>query len=96
MIITRNILLLHIISEPGFSLNNVEDAEYLWDVWYNALWPQTPADRFLRDIKDLMGKKLPSNVKLSDSQDWKKVSFVLQEWENILRETKVSELTQMR
>ena len=51
MIVARNIILLKIISAPDFSSDNEGDLAFLWDVWYNAEWPQSTKLKFQKVLK---------------------------------------------
>ena len=40
-IIARNILLTNIVSSLDFNPDNEGDMAYIWDIWYNATWPES-------------------------------------------------------
>lgn len=52
--LARNLLILTVISAPDFNVNNPEDVNYLWDLWYNLKWPETTLKRFVVDVRNLL------------------------------------------
>ena len=60
--IARNILIFKIVFGENFDANNPVDLNYLWDVWYNATWPESTIFRFVDDVKSLMDDPLPANI----------------------------------
>ena len=71
----RNVLFLEVISSPTFDVNSVEDINYLWDLWYNAEWPEKTCSRFEKDVEISCEKDFISEYRLTSSQcyDLKKV-----------------------
>ena len=65
----RNILILGIILEGDFNPNDQEDINFLWDVWYNAEWPETTLRRFKKDVEELIEKGLPENCVICFAPD---------------------------
>ena len=61
-IISRNLLILKIISSPDFSPNKDDDLDYLCHLWYDATWPKSTLKRFMKDIKDLLNQPLPHHL----------------------------------
>ena len=55
----RNVAILKVISVPLFNVDNVDDLSYLWDLWYNASWPQTTLARFVKDVESLVEEGIP-------------------------------------
>ena len=60
--IARNIFILMKICTPNFHLNSSVDLDYLWDVMYNATWPESTQKRFSEDVKNLRDSPLPHNI----------------------------------
>ena len=65
----RNVLILKVISATGFNANNAADLSYLWDLWYNAEWPETTLGRFKKDVEELIEKGLPENCVICFAPD---------------------------
>ena len=63
--LARNILVLKVISSPKFNSLNSEDLNYLWDLWYNASWPQSTVVKFLDDVKELIQLNFPEELLFS-------------------------------
>ena len=61
-VVARNILILKIISADGFDIENEEDISFLWDIWYNAEWPESTRKRFELVLKEILDNNLPDNV----------------------------------
>ena len=57
----RNVLIVKVISTDDFNVNEVDDLSYLWDLWYNVVWPKSTLDRFVMDVKELLDRGLPNN-----------------------------------
>lgn len=55
----RNVLVVKVFSAPNFNADAAGDIEYLWDLWYNAVWPKSTLDRFVVDVRDLIENGLP-------------------------------------
>ena len=55
----RNVAILKVISVPLFNVDNADDLSYLWDLWYNASWPQTTLARFVKDVEGLVEEGIP-------------------------------------
>jgi hypothetical protein len=55
----RNVLIVKVISSKDFNVNEDKDMSYLWDLWYNAVWPKSTVDRFVTDVKELVERGLP-------------------------------------
>ena len=63
----RNIFILKTICSPNFEPNKATDLNYLWDVMYNATWPESTHKRFEEDVKSLRDSPLPQNIIIPDS-----------------------------
>ena len=61
-VVARNILILKIISADDFDIQNEEDISFLWDIWYNAEWPESTRKRFELVLKEILDNNLPDNV----------------------------------
>ena len=69
-VIGRNVLILMIASSSNkFNPENQEDMNYIWDVWYNATWPESTLKRFVGDLRCLLDDEvaLPNNIIISES-----------------------------
>ena len=64
----RNVLILEVISSPSFDVSSDEDVNYLWDLWYNAEWPDITCIRFVRDVETLCERDLIPVYSLTSSQ----------------------------
>lgn len=60
--VARNIMILKIISESKFNPEDQADLNFLWDVWYNAKWPEHTRSRFMVVLKELLDNQLPENA----------------------------------
>ena len=60
--IARHILLLKTISSPDFDPQVEVDMDYLWDLWYQATWPDSTLKRFQADVHSLLDEPLPGNI----------------------------------
>ena len=61
-VVARNILMLQIISAQDFDTDNEEDIAFMWDLWYNAQWPESSRRRFKIALKKLMDGMLPKRI----------------------------------
>ena len=59
--VARNFLLANIFLDENFDPDNAADMQYLWDVWYSALWTETTNLRFVKDLKKLIVRKWVSS-----------------------------------
>ena len=68
-VVARNILLLQIMSAQDFSADCEEDIAFLWDLWYNAQWPESSRRRFKIALKKLMDGiyMLPKRISICGS-----------------------------
>lgn len=57
--LARNVLLVKVFSAPSFNVEKDGDINYLWDLWYNAVWPKSTVHRFAADVEDLIKGSLP-------------------------------------
>lgn len=64
-VVARNILILQIISDKDFDIDGEEDIAFLWDLWYNAEWPESSRKKFRVALKNLLDGVLPENVTVS-------------------------------
>ena len=79
-VIARHILLLKVVSDGNFNPENEEDIGYVWNVWYDAAWPQSTLDRFIEDIKSLLNEALPENLTIPDMNQRKAVRGIWIKW----------------
>ena len=80
VIIARNILTLKIITSQQFSPESGEDMGYVWDLWYNAAWPESTCKRFKEDVKGLLDNPLPDNIVIPDGSYLEEVKQVWSNW----------------
>ena len=66
-VVARHILLLKIISSPNFDPENKENFGYVWNVWYDATWPESTQIRFTEHIEKLQYYSLVSNISIPKS-----------------------------
>lgn len=92
-ILARNILVLKIISAPDFNPEKDEDVYFLWDIWYNATWPETTRKKFLGVLKDLVNGKLPQNVIIPEGSHLQSVKKVWSSWRKTLTENHLESTT---
>ena len=78
--LVRNIMMLKIISAHDFNPRKDEDLNFLWDIWYNATWPETTQKRFLGALKDLINEKFPQNVSIPEVSHLQSVKNVWSVW----------------
>ena len=79
--IARNILLVKIISSPDYDPSKEADMNYIWDLWYNATWPEITLKRFMQDTKDLLNQPLPHNTFVPESSIYlEKLRAIWAEW----------------
>ena len=85
-IVARNIVMLKIISARDFNTEKDEDLNFLWDIWYNATWPEITRKRFLGVLKDLMNEKLPQNVIIPEGSHLQSVKKIWSAWRKSISE----------
>lgn len=87
-VVARNILILKIISAESFDVKNEEDISFLWDLWYNAEWPESTLKRFKSVLKELLENNLPVNVSIPKSSYLSALRNVWFTWSAISSKTK--------
>ena len=83
-VVARNILILKIISADDFDIQNEEDISFLWDIWYNAEWPESTRKRFESVLKELLDNNLPDNVVIPKSSYLRTLKTVWSAWISII------------
>ena len=63
--IARNLFILKTILSPNIDPNKAADLSYIWDLMYNAAWPESTQKRFMEDVKNLRDSPLPHNIIIS-------------------------------
>ena len=58
----RNIFILNMFCSPNIDPNNAADLNYIWEVMYNATWPESTQKRFIQDVKSLQDSPLHHNI----------------------------------
>ena len=53
---------------------------YVWDLWYNAAWPESTCKQFKEDVKELLGNPLPDNIVIPESSHLERVKQVWRDW----------------
>lgn len=79
-ILARNITILKILSDKSFNPEKEEDLSFLWDVWYNAEWPELTRIRFLVVLRDILDGQLPKNVSVPDTKQLQSLKQVWSSW----------------
>lgn len=81
--------MLKIVSSPAFNQDNEEDFAFLWDVWYNAEWPQSTKTRFQSILSDLLTQDspLPENVTVPHNTHLQSLKEVWAAWNSICLKT---------
>ena len=87
-VVARNILILKIISADGFDIQNEEDISFLWDIWYNAEWPEATRKRFESVVKELLDNNLPDNIVIPKSNYLRTLKTVWSKWITITSKSK--------
>lgn len=64
----------------SFNPDKKEDLSFLWDVWYNAEWPEVTKKRFLVVLKDIFDGRLPENVFVPDGSQLESLKEVWSSW----------------
>ena len=92
LVIARNILILKIVSNDKFDLKKEADMSYIWDLWYNATWPQSTLKRFVADVEDLLHNSLPHNIFIPESTYHDGLKAVWSEWVLIAKATSLDRI----
>ncbi len=87
-VVARNILILKIISTSGFDIQNEKDIFFLWDLWYNAEWPEATRKRFESVLKELLDNNLPDNIVIPKSSYMITLKTVWSAWISIIAKSK--------
>lgn len=87
-VMARNVLILKIISADGFDIEKKEDISFLWDIWYNAEWPETTHKRFKLILQELLQNNLPENAAIPKSTNLQSLKAVWSAWSSISSKTK--------
>ena len=92
-IIARNILILKLFSSQDFDPCSVADLDYLWNLWYDATWPESTLKRFMQDIKDLLDQPLPYNIFIPESSIYlEKLRDMWTKWLSLVQTTSVEDI----
>ena len=94
--IARNILILKIAFDESFNANNPGDLNYLWDVWYNATWPEETLHRFLNDVQSLIDDPLPMNILIPDSIQTDELKMLWKRWISLIDKCSVEDVLASR
>ena len=76
----RNIVMLKILSASDFNPDDQEDLSFLWDVWYNAEWPEITRKRFKEALKQLLDGSMPENVVITKCNHLQSLREVWTSW----------------
>ena len=85
-VVARNILMLQIISAQDFDTDNEEDIAFMWDLWYNAQWPESSRRKFKIALKKLMDGMLPKSININGSSS-ESLQKVWNAWYTICSQT---------
>ena len=88
----RNIVMLKILSASDFNPDDQEDLSFLWDVWYNAEWPEITRKRFKEALKQLLDGSMPENVVMTNSNQLQSLREVWTSWYSSIATNDHSEL----
>ena len=80
-VVARNVMILNILSAPGFNPENDKDFAFLWDLWYNSEWPDTTRNRFNGVVKDLLDGRLRENIIIAKSSHLHILRTVWSSWQ---------------
>ena len=93
LIIARNILILKTISSPEFDTSKDTDMNYMWHLWYDAIWPESTLKRFIKDIQELLEQPLPHTIFIPESSIYlERLRAVWTEWLEIVMSTCVEDV----
>lgn len=70
-----------------FNPGNEKDFSFLWDIWYNAEWPEVTKKRYLVVCNELLDDKLPENVFIPVPNHYKALKKVWKVWHTISSRT---------
>ena len=76
----RNALLLKVCSAPEFDPNDPNDLNYLWNIWYNAEWPESTRQRFIKDAKEIVTDNIPSSICISNEKGRNSLKDICNRW----------------
>ena len=80
-ITARNYLFIQVILAETFDPENLDDCQYLWDLWYGFQWDGATRKRFVKDVKPLVENQqtnpsvIPHGVKFGQ-----KLSKIYKSW----------------
>ena len=94
--IARSILILKIALGDNFEATNPEDLNYLWDICYNATWPEATLKRFVDDVISLMEDPLSVNILIPESNHTDKVKKLCSAWLTLIDQLAVEEVLASR
>ena len=90
-IIARHTLILKVISSSNFDPEKEEDLGYLWNVWYDATWPESTLKRFTQDIKNLLNEPLPQNMAIPEGSHKEAVRKIWAGWLSTIKTSTVED-----
>ena len=76
----RNALLLKVCSAPEFDPNDPNDLNYLWNIWYNAEWPESTRQRFIKDAKEIVTDNISSSICISNEKGRNSLKEICNRW----------------
>ena len=91
-VMARNIVMLKILSASDFNPYDQEDLSFLWDVWYNAEWPEITRKRFKEALKQLLDGSMPENVVMTNFNQFQILREVWTSWYSSIATNDHSEL----
>ena len=76
----RNALLLKVCSAPEFDPNDPNDLNYLWNIWYNAEWPESTRQRFIKVAKEIVTDNISSSICISNEKGRNSLKDICNRW----------------
>ena len=80
--------MVKIISDKDFNPSEKEDIDFLWDVCYNAEWPEVTKKKFQGVLKDLIDETLPENILIPTNSHLQVLMEVWKSWSSISSQQK--------
>ena len=80
LIVSRNILIMHIITSAAFNPKNSNDIQYLWELWYGFQWKEETKKRFNQNVKNLMAGQTDSSIVQHGAHFNQQLKTILKSW----------------
>ena len=83
IITARNYLFIQVILAETFDPENLNDCQYLWDLWYGFQWNEATRKRFVRDVKQLIANQFCSPAVIFHGDQFnQQLRKILRKWLN--------------